>query len=62
MTMKFDPEELKKAAAEWKAHHALVAAVRRIVRLAGGIQEAKDAIDAVALVDKFEDDMKDEET
>ena len=42
------PEKLKRAAADWDLHHALGAAVRRLVKLAGGPQEAKDVVDAVA--------------
>jgi hypothetical protein len=56
---KYDAEKLKKAAADWDVHHALVAGVRRIVRLAGGVQEAKDVIDAIAAADAL--DEKDEE-
>jgi hypothetical protein len=52
---------LKKAAADWDVHHAMVAAVRRIVRLAGGIQEAKDVIDAIAKADALEQLLKDDE-
>ena len=48
MARKFDPEKLKRAAADWDLHHALVAAVRRLVKLARGPQEAKDVVDAVA--------------
>ncbi len=56
---KYDPEQLKKAAAAWDVHHALVASVRRLVKLAGGVQEAKDVIDAIAAADALEDE-KDE--
>jgi hypothetical protein len=56
---KYDPERLKQAAADWDVHHALVAGVRRIVHLAGGVQEAKDVIDAIAAADAL--DEKDEE-
>jgi len=53
---KYDPEKLKKAAADWDVHHALVAGVRRLVKLAGGAQEAKDVIDAVAAADALEEE------
>jgi hypothetical protein len=56
---KYDPERLRKAAADWDVHHALVAAVRRLVKLAGGVQEAKDVIDAIAAADALEEE-KDE--
>ena len=59
MARKYDPEQLKKAAADWDIHHALIAAVRRVVRLAGGVQEAKDVIDAVAAADALAE-LKDE--
>ncbi len=59
MARKYDPERLKKAAADWDIHHALVAAVRRLVKLAGGAQDAKNVIDAVAAADALEE--KDEE-
>jgi hypothetical protein len=59
MARKFDPEKLKKAAADWDLHHALVAAVRRLVKLSGGPQEAKDVIDAIVAADALEDE-KDE--
>jgi hypothetical protein len=55
MARKYDPEQLKKAAAAWDIHHALIAAVRRVVRLSGGVQEAKDVIDAVAAADALEE-------
>jgi hypothetical protein len=55
MARKYDPERLKQAAADWDIHHALIAAVRRVVRLAGGVQEAKDVIDAVAAADALEE-------
>jgi hypothetical protein len=51
MARKIDPEKLKAAAADWDIHHALVAAVRRLVRLSGGVRAAKDVIDAVAEAD-----------
>ena len=57
---KYDPEKLRQAAADWDLHHALVAGVRRLVRLAGGPQEAKDVIDAVAAADALEEE-KDED-
>jgi len=56
---KFDPERLTRAAADWDIHHALVAASRRLVKLAGGVQEAKDVLDAIAAADLLEDE-KDE--
>ena len=59
MARKYDPQKLVQAAADWDIHHALVAAVRRLVRLAGGPQEAKDVIDAVAAADALEEE-KDE--
>ena len=59
MARKYDPEKLSKAAASYDVHHALIAAVRRLVRLAGGSQEAKDVIDAVAAADALEEE-KDE--
>ena len=55
MARKYDPEQLKVAAAAWDIHHALIAAVRRVVRLSGGVQEAKDVIDAVAAADALEE-------
>jgi hypothetical protein len=57
---KYDREKLKKAAADWDVHHALVAGARRIVTLAGGVQEAKDVIDEIAAADAIEE--KSEET
>ena len=51
MPRKYNPDKLRQAAADWDVHHALVAAVRRLVRLSGGVQEAKDVIDAVAEAD-----------
>jgi hypothetical protein len=56
---KYDPELLRQAAAAWDVHHALVAGVRRIVKLAGGVQEAKDVIDAVAAADALEEEQDD---
>jgi len=56
---KYDPELLKQAAADWDVRHALVAGVRRLVKLAGGPQEAKDVIDAIAAADALEEE-KDE--
>jgi len=53
---KYDPNKLIQAAAAWDVHHALVAAVRRLVKLAGGVQEAKDVIDAIAAADAIEED------
>ena len=55
MARKYDPERLRQAAADWDIHHALIAAVRRVVRLAGGVQESKDVIDAVAAADALEE-------
>jgi hypothetical protein len=55
---KYDPEKLGQAAAAYDVHHALVAAVRRLVRLAGGLQEAKDVIDAVAAADALEEEKE----
>jgi hypothetical protein len=54
MARKYDPEKLRQAAAAWDVHHALVASVRRLVRIAGGVQAAKDVIDAVAAADALE--------
>lgn len=53
---KFDPEKLIQAAADWDIHHALVAATRRLVKLAGGVQEAKEVIDAIAAADALEEE------
>ncbi|MBY0227657.1 MAG: hypothetical protein K2W96_00110 [Gemmataceae bacterium] len=53
---KYDAEKLKQAAAAWDIHHALVAGVRRLVKLAGGVQEAKDVIDAIAAADALEEE------
>ncbi len=39
MAKEYDPEELKKATTEWKAHHELVSLVRRLVKKSGGVQE-----------------------
>lgn len=61
MAKKFNDDDLKKAADDWNHHHALVAAVRRIVKLAGGVDEAKAAIDGVALAQQFEQEMNDED-
>jgi len=55
---KYNPDKLKQAAADWDVHHALVAAVRRLVRLAGGAQEAKDVIDAIAAADALEEEKE----
>jgi len=55
---KYDPEKLTQAAADWDVHHALVAAVRRLVKLSGGVQEAKDVIDAIAAADALEDEKE----
>lgn len=52
---RYDPNKLIQAAAAWDVHHALVAAVRRLVKLSGGIQEAKDVIDAIAAADALEE-------
>ena len=58
MVRKYDPEKLRKAAADWDRHHAMVAAVRRLVRLAGGAQEGKDVIDAIAAADALEEEKE----
>ncbi len=58
MARKYDPQKLVQAAADWDIHHALVAAVRRLVRPAGGPQEAKDVIDAVAAADALEEEKE----
>jgi len=55
---KYDPEKLRQAAADWDVHHALVAGVPRLVKLAGGPQEAKDVIDAVAAADALEEEKE----
>jgi hypothetical protein len=55
---KYDPERLAQAASAWDVHHALVAAVRRLVKLSGGVQEAKDVIDAIAAADAVVDDKE----
>lgn len=55
---KYDPDRLAQAAAAWDVHHALVAAVRRLVKLSGGVQEAKDVIDAIAAADALEDEKE----
>ena len=60
MARRYNPDKLKQAAADWDIHHALVAAVRRLVKLAGGVQEAKDVIDAIAAADALEEDLQDE--
>jgi hypothetical protein len=44
----------------WDVHHALVAAVRRLVKLAGGVQEAKDVIDAIAAADALEEEKEEQ--
>ncbi len=54
MARNYDPEKLKAAAADWDLHHALVAAVRRLVRLSGGTRAAKEIIDAVAAADALD--------
>ena len=59
MSRKYDPAKLSVAAADWDIHHALVAAVRRLVKLSGGVQEAKDVIGAIAAADAL-DDAKEE--
>jgi hypothetical protein len=53
---KYDAAKLQAAAADWDIHHALVAAVRRLVKLSGGVQEAKDVIDAIAAADALEEE------
>ena len=60
MARKYSPEKLSQAAADYDVHHALVAAVRRLARLAGGPQEAKDVIDAVAAADALEEEKEEE--
>lgn len=55
---KYDPDRLVQAAAAWDVHHALVAAVRRLVKLSGGVREAKEVIDAVAAADALEDEKE----
>ena len=55
---KYDAERLAQAAAAWDVHHALVAAVRRLVKLSGGVQEAKDVIDAIAAADALDDERE----
>jgi len=55
---KYDPDRLSQAAAAWDVHHALVAAVRRLVKLAGGVQEAKDVIDAIAAADALDEEKE----
>ncbi len=55
---KYDAEKLVLAAAAWDVHHALVAAARRMVKLSGGVQEAKDVIDAIAAADALEDEKE----
>jgi hypothetical protein len=55
---KYDPDRLTKAAAAWDVHHALVAAVRRLVKLSGGVQEAKDVIDAIAAAAALGDEQE----
>lgn len=52
---KYDADRLVQAAGAWDIHHALVAAVRRLVKLSGGVQEAKDVIDAIAAADALEE-------
>lgn len=54
----YDPIRLTEAAAAWDIHHALVAAARRIVKLSGGVQEAKDVIDAIAAADALEQEKE----
>jgi hypothetical protein len=58
LARKYNSEKLKQAAADWDIHHALVAAVRRLVRLSGGVQEAKDVIDAIAAADALEEEKE----
>lgn len=55
MARKYDPVKLSVAAASYDVHHALVAAVRRLVKLSGGVTEAKNVIDAIAAADALED-------
>ena len=58
MARKYNPDKLRQAAADWDVHHALVAAVRRLVRLSGGVQEAKDVIDAIAAADALDEEKE----
>jgi hypothetical protein len=58
MARKYNLEKLRQAAADWDVHHALVAAVRRLVRLSGGVQEAKDVIDAIAAADALDEEKE----
>jgi hypothetical protein len=55
---RYDPDRLRQAAADWDVHHALVAGVRRLVKLSGGVQEAKDVIDAIAAADALEEEKE----
>jgi len=55
---KYDSKRLAEAAADWDIHHALVASARRLVKLAGGVQEAKDVIDAIAAADALQDSQE----
>ena len=45
---RYDADRLAPAVAAWDIHDALVAAVRRLVKHSGGMQEAKGVIDAAA--------------
>lgn len=54
----YDPIRLSEAAAAWDIHHALVAAARRLVKLSGGVQEAKDVIAAIATADALEQEKE----
>jgi hypothetical protein len=55
---KYDSDKLTQAAAAWDVHHALVAASRRLVKLSGGVQEAKDVLDAIAAADALEEEKE----
>jgi hypothetical protein len=55
---KYNPDKLSQAAADWDIHHALVASVRRLVKLSGGVQEAKNVIDAIAAADALEEEKE----
>jgi hypothetical protein len=57
---KYDPERLRKATADWDVHHALWwPPCAGLSSSPGGVQEAKDVIDAIAAADALEEE-KDE--
>ena len=57
--IRFLPRVLRRWAAVQEVEAtALVAGVRRLVKLAGGPQEAKDVIDAIAAADALEEDKE----